>query len=110
MTESKTQFHQGLRLQNKIQKSPLKLKVISEKSGVPVSSVYDLYKKPELLRSKIKPILDVLEIDADTFYGFKTDESKDLLMEIERLKAEVLTLRRELELKEEIIQLLKKRK
>lgn len=108
----KTQFHNGFRLKNKIEKSHLKLKIISEKSGIPLSSIYDMYKKPELLRSKIKPILDVIEVDIDQFYQTKQDapkqlEESGLKVENEALKREIALLKQNLEVKEEIIQLLK---
>lgn len=62
------QFHQGTRLKKFVELSHLKVKDISEKSGVAISSLHDLYKKPEVLWSRIEPILQVLNVTRDEFY------------------------------------------
>jgi hypothetical protein len=100
------QFHQGLRLKNFIENSKFKVKDISEKSGVALSSLYDLYKKNEILKSRLEPILNAIEVDLDTFYGVKSDlkESKSVT---ESLKREIELLKQQLQAKDEIIDLLK---
>jgi hypothetical protein len=74
------QQHQGLRLKKIIELSHLKIKDISELSGIPHSSLYDLYKKPEILRVKIEPILKVLGVDPVLFYSdHKLDIEQSLI-------------------------------
>jgi FtsZ-binding cell division protein ZapB len=88
-------FHQGSRIKNLIEKSQYKISDIIKKSGIAHSSIFDLFKKEEIVRSKLLPILDILKITYEEFMGTSTST------EIEDLKKENATL------KNENIQLLK---
>ena len=108
-----TQYHQGNRLKYFIEHSHLKLKEISEKSKIPLSSFYDLYKKDEILGSKLKAILDVLGVDEKIFFDRNYTEVADpvapygLDTEINTLKRENELLRLTVETQKELIAILK---
>jgi len=109
------QFHQGSRLKFRLEKSGYKIKEIIEKTGIARSSLHDMYKKPELLKSKIAPILEAAEIDIDDFYGIKepvaaSQEMAGLRLQVESLKRETQLLNDQLKAKDEIIELLKAKK
>lgn len=112
------QFHQGSRLKNFVEKSYLSVKEIAEKSGIARSSLYDLYEKPEILPSKVGPILDVLNITQDRFYAKKlvpetsTLENDEIGFGVEnvQLKKMISLLQLQVEQQTTIIELLKKKK
>src|SRR5436853_4300136 len=106
-------FHHGSRLKKLIDKSPMQVSEISKKSGVALSSLYDIYKKEELTRSKIGPILKVLNIEPEDFFNGKTsleEPQPAYYAEIEALKRENQLLREQVAQLKEIIELNKRRK
>ena len=111
---AKKQAHQGSRLQNFIEKSPVTIVEILKQTGIAKSSLYDLFKKEELLQSKILPILELINIDADQFYGkLELNDGETpygLKVENELLKTEIELLKKQLADKEEIIELLKSKR
>lgn len=109
---SETQYHQGSRLKKFVDKSEYTLKEISEKSDVPTSSIYDMFKKSELLPSKFLPLLKVmgvtmLEFEGKRSKGEEVDIIQKMTLEIESLKRENELLKQQIASKDEIIQLLK---
>lgn len=96
------QVHQGLRLKKKVEISRFKVKQIVQKSGIAKSSLYDMYKKPELLRSKVEPVLNAINITADDFFA-SVEPASNVLNEpqepygqraiIEMLKQEIEALK-----------------
>lgn len=115
--KAEMQFHQGLRLQNLIEKSSYSITKITTKTGIAKSSLYDIFKRDELLPSKIRPILDLLNVSFFDFYGFTTNGfvvNEDqipygLREQVALLKEQVESLKKQLADKEEIIELLKQK-
>jgi predicted transcriptional regulator len=86
-------FHQGSRLKKIIEKSDFNISQIVKKSGIANSSIYGMFEKEELVRSKILPILDVLKMTYEEFMGNATStELEDLKKENDRLKTENIQL------------------
>jgi len=114
--DAEMQLHQGMRLKKIISESRYKVKEISELSEVPMSSLYDFFEKTELMPSRIRPILKLLNVSFSYFYSIKiytntakpSDNTEGFVREA--LQKENELLRQQLADKEEIITLLKARK
>src|SRR4051812_18467684 len=108
------QSHHGSKLKKLIEKSGMTFVRVSEKSEVPLSSMYDMFKKEELTRKKIETILNALEISPDDFFiGNRGKEGEDLKVcmdKVQMLESQVEILRQTIEDKNQIIELLKKKK
>ena len=109
------QFHQGSRLKNLIEKSRITQKEISEKAKIAASSLNDLFKKDEILPSRIEKILEVINVSSDQFYKVRSnnlndDGGVDFLSENAQLRQIINLLKRQVDQQEEVITLLKKRK
>ena len=109
-------YHHGNRLKFFVEKSSMTLVKISEKSNVPKSSFYDLYKKNEIIGSKLKAILDVLGVDEREFFDRNYSEVSEPVAHY-GLDSEIVTLRRENELlrltvetQKQLIEILKDKK
>lgn len=90
-------FHHGSRLKNLVSKTPKKLKDISQLSGVPLSSLHDMFKKEEILPKKIEPVLKVLEVSFEDFMQSKSGgELKEIKKQLEDCQAENLKLSKQL--------------
>ncbi len=86
-------FHQGLRLKKFIEKSDYKILDVVKKTGIANSSLFDIFKKEELSRSKILPILNLIGMTYEDFIGNATStELADLKKENELLKNENIQL------------------
>ena len=78
------QFHKGRRLKNFIGKSGIKIRIVSEKSGISTSTLYTYFdKEHDLPQKKLEKILEVIGISLNEFMG--TNSSS----EVETLKKEV---------------------
>lgn len=114
------QLHQGMRLKKYVELSHLKVKDISEKSGVATSSLHDMYKKEELLWSKIEPILNVLGVSRADFYKEKEPMPQYMVNEsnaiygvneiVKALQGENKALRDQITTLQEMVELLKRKK
>lgn len=106
------QFHQGSRLKYFIDKSHLEVKDIADKSGIPRTTLYGMFEKAELLRSKVEAVLKVIKVDTARFFNSKdpTIDGNDFENENAQLKEIITLLRKQNELQAETIELLKKRK
>ena len=104
------QVNQGSRLKNYIEKSAFTIQEICDNANVPYSSLYDMFKRSELLPSKVRPVLRLLNVSFAEFYGFENPDETAAPPPDETtvLKRENELLRRQLVDKEEIIYLLKK--
>lgn len=107
------QFHNGERLKKIIKNQPLTITEISKISEVASSSIYDLFKKPEVTPGRIRPILDVIGVSVeDFFHNSSKIENRTgkggLVLEIENLKRENELLREQIKQQKEMILLLKK--
>lgn len=106
------QFHNGMRLKKIIKNQTLTITEISKRSEVASSSIYDLFKKPEVTPGRIRPILEVIGISVeDFFYSSKIENrtgKEGLVIEIENLKRQNELLREQITQQKEMILLLKK--
>jgi hypothetical protein len=112
---SERQFHQGMRLKKLIDNSHLLLTDIAEKTKMQRGSLYYMFDKEEILRSKILPILKVLEISPDDFYNQNSlvedpQAAFGIKAENEALKRENELLRAQVKQLNEIIDLMKRKK
>lgn len=106
-------IHQGEMLKKAVDASKLKIKEISQKSGVPVSSLYDLFKKVDVPRRKLEKLCTILGIEVDPFYWplaqINDGDGQPKIFspaEIERLLAENELLRKRIADMETIINLM----
>ena len=109
------QFHEGMRLKNFIEKSHLEVKEIALKADIPRTTLYGMFEKKELLRSKVEIILAVLKVPVNKFYTLSNDlleddGGQDFLNENSQLRQIINLLKKQIEQNEEVIALLKKRK
>lgn len=109
------QEHHGLKLKERVKRSSLMISEIVERSGVPVSSLYDMYKRPELLRSKVAPILKVLKIHPDDFFrsgsNLTVNDDGDTPSDTNTQLSQLITLfKKQVALQEEMLSLMKKKK
>ena len=78
------QFHKGKRLKNFIEKSGIKIRILSEKSGISTSTLYTYFdKEHDFPQKKLEKILEVIGISMIDFMGTNSNS------EIEKLKNEV---------------------
>lgn len=112
-----SRFHQGNRLRWLIENSIVKIADISEKSNIPVSSLYDLYKKEDIPRAKLEALCKVMEWDIKQFYPELFTGVEEPAASYEILKERAKSLEQMIKDKEviiiqqtEIIELLKKSK
>jgi AcrR family transcriptional regulator len=101
------QFHQGSRLKHLIEKSGMTVAEVSRILDVARTSLYNLFEKKELLRSQSEPILKIIQVDPESFYGHKKEVGELESVTIEALKREIELLKEQLAAKDEIILLLK---
>ena len=108
------QFHQGFRLKHLVAKSGKGVKELATQAGISRTTIYDYYKKEELLRSTVAPVLAALNIDPDVFYGIKNEVGEDVaaykIDTLAGLRREIELLKQQVAAKDEIIELLKKSK
>jgi len=104
---AKTQFHQGVKLKKIVEKSGTTIKELLKKSGISRGTLYNFFEYEDIPRKKLSPLLEVLEVDPDVFYGFrKADDIESVSAEkdIDKLKLEVDSLKRERELLQQLLQ------
>ncbi len=107
-------IHQGKKLKAAVDASKLKVKEISEKSGIAVSSMYDIFRKEDVPRRKLQKLCEALGIDFDEFYwpiALVDDDGKgytNLATENERLRGETDYQKQRISDMEKIIMLLNK--
>ncbi len=92
------QIHQGELLKEKVAQSKLKVHEIAAQAKLPTSSLYDLYKRIDVPRSKLQAICDVLHINIREFYLDLTENNNSLTSEDQAeyyTRAQVEMLRRE---------------
>ena len=92
------QFHHGSRLKKIVDNHKLTTQEISKKSGIASSSLYDMFKKEELLRKTVEPVLKVLEVAESDFFNSnsRVDDPQavyGMQLELEAMKRENQLLR-----------------
>jgi predicted transcriptional regulator len=99
-------IHQGRMLKDAVDRSKLRIQDISKLSGIPVSSLYDIFKKEDVPRKKLYKLCEILELDSDDFYFApnNADEGKmpiitpeaheKIIGENEQLKGRIVELER----------------
>lgn len=106
------QFHQGSKLKKIVETGSLTIAEILNKSGISRGTLYNFFDYEEITRKKIKPVLDALQVDIDSFYNSPNVVKEDaaaygLQATIDGLKREIELLKQQIETKDEIIELLK---
>jgi hypothetical protein len=71
-----TPIHQGRKLKEAVDRSKLRIQDISKLSEIPISSLYDIFKKEDVPRKKLYKLCEILELDSDDFY-FPTQTMED---------------------------------
>lgn len=101
-----TPIHQGRKLKEAVDRSKLRIQDISKLSEIPVSSLYDIFKKEDVPRKKLYRLCEILELDSDEFYfpaqsmedgsvSYITPDAHDkVLSENEHLKGRIIELER----------------
>jgi DNA-binding Xre family transcriptional regulator len=114
-TTSAMPIHQGKKLKKAVDDSKLRVKDIAEKAQIPISSLYDIFKKEDVPRKKLEKLCEVLEVNLDEMY-FESQELSDpnalyeeLQNEIRQLKAENLLHKQRTADLEQIIRLMNER-
>ena len=106
--------HHGEMLKRRIDRSSLTVKEILERSGVAKTSLYEMYEKPELLTSKILPILKVLKVHPEDFFRGKAESlvADDGVGNVTNMQlSQIINLcKKQIELQEEMVALMKRKK
>jgi DNA-binding Xre family transcriptional regulator len=107
-------IHQGKKIKKAVDESKLRVMDIAAKAGIPISSLYDIFKKEDIPRKKLKKLCEVLELSLDEMY-FESQEisepfQKVINPELLRLTAENELLKKRIEDLERIINLINESK
>jgi hypothetical protein len=110
-TTNNTPIHQGKMLKAAVDNSKQRVLDIAGAAGIPVSSLYDLFKKEDVPRLKLKKLCDALDLVLSDFYYPTRKVSEgymglDKQSDLDRLVAENELLRKRIEDLEKIISLI----
>lgn len=106
-------MHQGTKLKYYVDRSSVSNEEIARLSGISPASLYNYFKEEEIDSKKLKKVLKVLDIDYNGFVQGTASESShsySLAERVKELEDQITFLKKALEDKQQIIDLLKNKK